>query len=156
MALYYLKAREENGTLIRARQSVDKSPFFFLLFFLSLPIRREALITAGPTPTHPLPLPFTSVCLHSSDKQINILSLLIFTSPIPCDFHKVTSSCLPVRPGPSLAPPLWNVAFQATQKDSFYPQNNADSHAQLSPLAPLLRVLTYLHVRSQLICTDHH
>lgn len=79
---------------------------FFPFFFLSFPIRREGLITTAPTATHPLLLPFTSVCLHNSDKQINILSLLIFTSPIPRDFHKVTSSCLPVRPGPSQAPSL--------------------------------------------------
>lgn len=102
--VYCFIAHDESGTKIHSRKSEDKSPFF--PFFSSFSIRREGPITPAPATTHPLLLPFTSVCLHSSDKQINILSLLIFTSPIPCNFHKVTSSCLPVRTGRSQAPSL--------------------------------------------------
>lgn len=97
---------------------------FFPLFFPSFSIRREGLITPAPTTTHPLLLPFTSVCLHSSDKQINILSLLIFTSPIPCNFHKVTSSCLPVRTGRSQAPSVWNVVPRVTRRGRLCPRRH--------------------------------
>lgn len=49
--------------------------------FFGFPISRGRPITTATPPQPPL-LPFTSVSLHNCDKQINILSLLIFTCPI--------------------------------------------------------------------------
>lgn len=102
-AFYSKKHKKVEQKLRWSNQLINH--LFSLFFFLS-PYQTWKPDNNYPPP----PSPFTSVCLHSSDKQINILSLLIFTSPIllstPSTRWQAPASWSGLAP---LCLPLWNI-----------------------------------------------